>query len=564
MKILYKKYGQRAAVMISCLVLGQMLLQSCSKENTKGGFYSDEANINISVLGVSDKGDDGNMKLKASSAIREAVKAPDQIQGKLLNFNSFDAVVSLEKAAPTASRISIGRGASSDKSNGLAAELVETGVTYRLFFYTEDGDFVTSAQLTSGTPGDITVPKGDNYNWYAVSYNDTEDIPAVDLENPSLALPANKDVLYASGELNIAADASDETIALGIVFEHAFARIAIELNTMGMFADMESAVVEVSGNDAKTGTLNILTGTITDLTDATATIDYSSFVDVDANYSDRKVAYFYTAAEDQLGALSVSLKGLSLAIDDGSTRSFTSLATSPSVFNFDITPQRGSSYTIRVDLVESPLTFDGVQWARQNLYYTGGHNPYRFHHTYAHTNNRNSYFSFQALTPNNFGIESDPCLEVYPAGTWRQASQDDYETLTGTPVLGGIGGVTGEQDVTYGTENGMGYFEYEVTTGTGAPYPGNNLRFNFNGSGISLGLVNGILELDLGSTYGNSVRVWTSSKVLDIGILDLGAWSYGNQGTTEGRLYASVLQLGLLGAIDVLESEFMNVRCVRN
>lgn len=562
MKILYKKYGQRTAILISCLFLGQMLLQSCSKENAKNAAFGDKANIKISVLGVSDKADNGKMKLKASTANREVVKTPEKIQGKMLNFNAFDAVVSMEQTAPKSSGVSIGNGAKVGKAGALAAEAVPSGVTYLLLVYTQDGDFVDSELLTSGTPGEIVVPKGNDYNWYAVSYNSADDSPSVDPENAVLNLPGDKDVLYASGQFSIDANANDDNIALGIVFEHVFARVAIELNTMGMFADMVSATVEVSGNDSKTGTLDLLTGAVSGLTNSTQTLDFSSFADVEPPYKDRKVAYFYTAAEDQLDDLTVTLKGLELAIDDGSTRSFSNLATSPSVFTFDITPQRGSTYTIRVDLVESPLSFDGVQWARQNLYYTGGHNPYRFHHTYAHTNDRNSYFSFKALTPDNFGVNSDPCAEVYPAGTWRQASSEDFQTLTGNFL--GIGG----ENASEGTENGMGYFEYDVTTGTEAPYPSNNLRFNFNGSGVALGLVNGLIELDLGNTYGSTVRLWTGSTGVNVlGLIGLGAIHYGTSGLLTGNqndeLGAALLNVSAIG-IDVLETEFMNVRCVRN
>src|SRR5690606_7833297 len=101
---------------------------------------------------------------------------------------------------------------------------------------------------TSGEVEEIKVPKGDDYFWYAVSYNNTDDIPDVDTANPQLTLPGDKDVLYASGSLSIPESAPDDNIPLGIVFKHSFARVTIELNTMGMFADMISAEVNVTGN----------------------------------------------------------------------------------------------------------------------------------------------------------------------------------------------------------------------------------------------------------------------------------------------------------------------------
>lgn len=556
MKFLYKRYLSQPAK-LTCFLLAGLLLQSCSKDERGKPLNAGQANIMISVLGVSEDAGEGKVKLKASSAIREAVKQPENIPGKLLNFKSFDALVSIEQGSNPGSRVSVGStGDQHTTASGLLAEVVEAGVKYRLLIYTQSGEFVDSQLLTSGEVEEIKVPKGDDYFWYAVSYNNTDDIPDVDTANPQLTLPGDKDVLYASGSLSIPESAPDDNIPLGIVFKHSFARVTIELNTMGMFADMISAEVNVTGNAAMTGTLDLKTGNISGLTNSTQTLDFSSFVNAEEPYADRKIAHFYTADESQINDLTVTITGLELEIDDGSTRTFTGIN---SVFTFDLTPQRGASYDIKVNLVESPLTIAGVSWARQNLYYQGGHNPYRFHHTYAHSNARNTYFSFRGMVPTNFGSDSndgDPCALVYPQGVWRQASDDDFRSLTGGILGGG-------ETATYGTQGGLGYLEYQASTGPSAPYPSNNLRFNMNGGGVSVGLVDGIIELDLGASYGSSAQLWSHDPALDVlGLAWAGAYAY-NGTSSDQTTVIDAVQVGLLG-IGVVESSFKNVRCVRN
>src|SRR5690606_31918424 len=407
-----------------------------------------------------------------------------------------------------------------------------------------DNTVVSSTELVSGTPGEVNIKKGGTYNWYAVSYNNTESIPHPDETNPVINVPEGSDLLYASGSITVSIDAPDGNVPLGIVFAHKFSRIGLELNTMGMFADMNSVGVVVNGATGTTGTYDLKNNSFSSTSSDPITVDFSNFVNVDPLYGDRKIAYVYSSVETSTN-LSVDINALDIQLDDGTNRVFTNLAASPVTFNFTLTPQNGATYTARMNFVESPLTLDGVQWARQNLYYTGGHNPYRFHHTYAHTQQRNSYFSFRGMVPQNFGSDSndgDPCALVYPEGVWRQAEANDFRTLTGS-LLGGSGATE-----TYGTEGGLGYIEYQAATGVAAPYPSNNLRFNKNGGGTSLGLVDGLVQIDLFS-YGSEALLWSHDPLLDVlGVLWVGAYAYeGSRTSGNAATVTNLISVGLLG-----------------
>ena len=556
MNLFYKNYVHGTAYVLLFLAVG-LLFQGCSKDKeseiiTDGGTPFN-GKILVNVLGTTEDDDIPSVNVKtASVATKSGSKRSSAVQPKVLKFEGFDAMVSVERDVLKKTNVTVGNVVKGKSSTGeLSAAAVAVGVKYRLMLYKKDGTFVSSTLLTSGTPGLIDVVKGDAYDWYAISYNNTDDVPDVtNRVTPTLALPGGKDVLYASGEISIPQNGVDGNRPLGITFKHSLARVAVELNTMGMFANMVSAGVSVSGIAAKTGTINLKTGALTNLTNYTQTIDYTNFTDVNSLYQDAKVAYIYTADVAPLSNLTVTVNDLTIRLDNNTNRAFGPLLTAtPSVFTFNITPQLGRSYRALVNLIESPLTLAGVRWARTNIYFQGGHNPYRFNHTYTPTTNANSYFAYRALTPANTA-KGDPCAVVYPAGIWRQATFEDFNALTR------IGGPA----YTYGTEGGSGYMEYRTSIGTATPYPGKDLRFVMNGEANTVRLLSGVVELQFSNTTTRS-EVWTSSPLLGLGAINVGAYFYSGASFADNTAN-SLLNVDLVG-LNVAGVNLKNVRCVR-
>ena len=554
MKILYRNRISNLAVAMMFLFAGT-LITGCYKEKEAEVVAptGDGNMLVVSVLGVADVEEILPTDAKANAAGRAAVKDDELMPNKMVNTKGFDALLEVERNAIPASKVVMIGSKASSAGTGQRAAAVPAGVKYRLFLYKSDGSFYSSTLLTSGQAVKIPVDVSTKYTYYALSYNNKEDVPDIsDRNTPSLALPGNRDVLYATGTVDVPA-AIGENTALGITFNHSLARVGVEINTMGMFADMENLGVTVSGLTAKTATINLKTGALSNPVTYEPALDFASFGNVEEPYADAKIAYIYTA-EVGTSNVVVTLNKLQLKIDDGTSRSFDQLlSATPSTFTFNSVPrQLGASFTARVNMIESPLTLGNVRWARQNLYYVNGHNPYRFQHTYAHTNARNTYFSFRGLVPESFGTNSDPCAQVYPSGTWRQPTVSEISVLANAAA-------------TYGDANGLGYFEY-TAAGTAAPYPGNNLRLNMNGRGNTVSVVENLVKIDLGSTYGTAANYWSSSALLDVGpLLVAGARSF--DGTRVGNnnvlaLGENVLNIGLL-SIGVLESDFRNVRCVR-
>lgn len=481
-------------IAMAILALGTTFTTSCSKsEDTAEIVATQGTKLVINVSGIADE----QSSIKQKSSVARTIPT-------VVSYNEFDATVSVDNQVPASAltrATSNFRNSSLSTINGSKAASIEEGVKYRLFLFKADGSLESSTLLTSGTAGSIAVTPGTNYKWVALSYNNTEDVADVAAGSTAIALPGGKDVLYAKG--TVSAPTGNADVPINITFQRKFSRLAIELNTMGMFADMESANVEVKGLSMSTATIDLTDGSLNNYVNHTQTIDFSKFTNKDPLYSDAKIAYIYTASNAQ-NDVRVEVSNLKIKLDDNSSRQF---GATPTRFNFSVTPEMGQSHRLLVNLIESPLTTTasgastGVEtkWARQNLYYVAGHNEYRFHHTNKATSARNTYFSFRGIVPEKFGKNGDPCALVYPEGVWKTADEENFRGLVGSLLLG-----LGAKSGTTGVENGVGYSEYDAT-GTAAPYPSNKLRFNYNGQQIVLSVVNDLINVNLGDfgTEGN-------------------------------------------------------------
>jgi hypothetical protein len=553
MKALHIKRLNWTIACIALVLTGSIGFSSCSKDREQ---VEEIVKIEGTKLMLNVSGIDESQSIPTKGS--KAKVAESSIgSNKVLEFPEFDAVLETDYNVPfTASKSKLKGASSNGDSKGIKAAAIENGVKYRLYLFSQDGSqLISSTQFISGTQGIIDVTQGTTYKWVTLSYNTAEDVPNITISNTKINLPAGKDILYATGEVSVPTGGSSVNVPINIMFKHKFARLGVELNSQGMFADMTGAKVAIAG--VKTATIDVANGTLSDLTTADHEIAFANFVDINPLYQDAKIAYTYTADPAAVaGGIKVNVSDLAIRIDDNSIRQFSS---SPVNFAFNVTPVLGNSHRLLVNLLESPLTIEGVRWARQNIYYQGGHNPYRFHHTYAHSNARNTYFSFKGLVPDQFGINSDPCAQIYPTGIWRQASESDFRKLTGFLGIGG-------KQPTYGTSNNRGYFEFDAT-GAAAPYPNNKLHFNFNGGSTSVAFINGVVQLTLGN-FGSRVDIWTATPGLNLGgLAGFGAWYYhgarGFLGTNDDDLTASLLNVSAIG-VDLIETQMKNVRCVRN
>ncbi len=537
MKFLQKK-GAYWAVAMAILAIPGTLITSCSKDSKTEIVDTKSDKLTIAVGGIKTNNDEGVKRMGVSSSTKTT-------SPKIYSFSDVDMAVSMDNTVPVkTSNTSAARlnGTAADAAPGVT-ENMEQDTKYVVYIYS-GSTLVAAKELQSGTAGTIDgLDPAGSYTWVALSYNSKDDAPSLTPASGAIALPQNKDILYASGTVNLATSPS-----INILFNHAFSRIGIELNTKGVFGNIfGDPSVSVSGLNLATGSIDLLTGAVTAGATFTPTLSYADFKNIDPLYNDAKIAYVYTASTAAQSAIAVQLQNLTINhADGGVARTY---FTTASNFNFSVTPELGKSHHLLLNVIESPLVtnYNGreVKWGRSNLYYrgnNGGGRNYAFYANNQLTSKANGYFGFGAVIPGKFATTStqgDPCALVYPAGLWKQPAKADFGGLVRddikfndlTGALGGLGqvvdatGVTGILNILtniLGNATSMlintkapnssldpnapyTYGQYTITSG--APASGNNafgnsasasnnLRFYYNGQISNVNVLQAIGEGD--------------------------------------------------------------------
>lgn len=455
------------------LILGIYIFAACSKDSANETLTTDNKSILVvTVDGIKEVKSSANTVQKNKSKLVETVQAPQIIQ-----HSAFDVHVDLNHEISNHRAVQQKEIPNKVALRGLRADASAEATTYRIYlFKKDDGTFVSSSALSFGTAGQLQVTRGTTYTWHALSFNNTEQIPNISGTNGIIALPENRDILYTSGEFTVPST-ENTPVALPITFSHKFAQLAIEVNTMGLFADMTALTAGVKIGAGAAGTiansaLDIKTGTLVEagVNQNLSTLSKRNFSDIQTGYQDRKIAYFYVpvVSGNQNLKAEVQINGLSIRLDNGTIRNFDqNLSATPFTFQQDIALiEEGKSYYCTFNILESPITTNGVRWARENLYvHNNVHNSYRFFHTPQSTAT-NSTWKPQELID---GL--DPCLNVYPEGTWKMPTQEEVKTAIAPS--GFIDNLLFFED----PQTGLKYYEF-AASGTASPYPSNSLRLN--------------------------------------------------------------------------------------
>jgi hypothetical protein len=559
--------------MLCCI----LVWTSCDKPLKSEGdmIAGEKAVLSIDVLGTSE--DEASSPILSLSNKKARIQSDVPVSKEIVSHEEgFDSRIRLFDGDYHADGIVHREPAYGGKSAVVSAVRLPKDIFYYYAIYKKtDNSVVASGAIRSGSPVHIPVETNTDYKWVAFSYNTNRiaDFPTyINPRNLVVPMGNNLDFLHASGEIRT----NELVTPLGIVFKHKMARIGVEINTMGMFADIEQ--ISLSNNQMRTANFDVFNGDIQQSSLVTQPeILLSRFERIpNYNYDDRKIAYLYTADATKLANFEVKLTGISIKLDPYATaagqprRSFSNMR---KYFNStDLQPVLGGSKIFAIDLIESPIytLSSGVKvetyWARANLYYAGAsdHNPYRFHHLNQQTQDPNTFFSFAGILSQVYGElypnQGDPCELVYPQGTWRTALYRDYQGLVGDE-----NGVIAQKPTLV---NGA-YIEYP-TSGSETAYPTNNLRFNFNGYATGSTLTNGLIDLNF-TSYGNKASIWSSTifpSIIPQGAP--GAIHY--EGSSSSRVKPETVSYkvdvspfpGLAGGADVAKTTFMNIRCVRH
>lgn len=616
---LIKKNSSGWSHFTTLLILSILFFGSCSKKDDIGAdseLKGDGTKISVFVASIADVADgsdvpavisdnfDGNAQ-KLNNNSLSFQKENKTLGTKIVSSGGIDArlsVVDEDKHTQVAANSPTFK-ATSTTASSQTVNLTSTistlpsGITYRLLLYNPDGSFKSSTLLTTGTAGSIDAAKKTTYTWFAYSYNDGGAVPDVaNYATPTIPTAVNRDMLWATGTVtsNTAADnIVAPPVPISINFTHMIARLGIVLNAQGMFAGVNSGTVQINAPSLQVGTLNLKTGAITNSATAPAGTAPSS-VSVrwkTAMLDTAKIAYFYTTSSaTTFTNFRATVTAFSLQLDDGSTRAFTGLS---SVFTFPIvTPVTGKGVLLKIDMIESPLTVNGVKWARANLWwnsptYAGGtasNGPvYAFRHypdsRYPKPTVNAEYWPYSALTPVpppapvRTNPPVDPCSLVYPAGTWRMPTKLESLSLVATPnpVFNPASPTPGTIPLSSPPQGGM--VQYVSTTSTAnTPYPyNNNLVIPFKGfelqgstSVFSAGNIGQFWNSDDLKTYGagttNLTTVYNAGNIRFIN--GNGSFTDGNGNTITQPSQNGINYVNQAAVTPTLG--YPCIRCVRN
>lgn len=314
------------------------------------------------------------------------------------------------------------------------------GTKYRLIMINQNGDIAVNKEATAGVDPQIQVDGHRNYDWYAISIGKTDGVPNIDGNKKLKAADlANKDVVFASGSLSTV----DGDNFLDITLKRQTARIQVEVNTRGMFSTIHNAakfkLKDSSGDLIKMGDLDIISGTFSNIQNfPNAAVGGGEMVDVSGHPAGTvKTASFYTLREGSVAAnnLQIVMDKLEVAPDDagerpGGKRTF---ALKTLKYNSAVPLAIGSSYKTKVRLIESPVKVNGILWARGNLKYNNSKtDKYRIKPNFGGSGSADAnteFWNWKARTPTGEAGKEDPCTLIYPEGTWRMGTQQEWQAI---------------------------------------------------------------------------------------------------------------------------------------
>lgn len=164
---------------------------------------------------------------------------------------------------------------------------------------------------------ELDVIKGDTYKWFAYSYNDKDDIllPA-DMENPKVEAPTNKDLLYASGVVEVPRTSPGTPFfqQVDILFKHKMAQVKVVIDgrPLARHATITSITAEFAQPiDIYGGVLDIKGGNMTVSTTKESIKDIFNGADSDNFWE----AIYYTADPNNLTSYDVKITQLPVVFD---------------------------------------------------------------------------------------------------------------------------------------------------------------------------------------------------------------------------------------------------------
>ncbi|KGE14132.1 fimbrillin family protein [Sphingobacterium deserti] len=438
--------------LVLCLGTASMLL-SCSKDGNEA--TNQDATLVVNVSGLEEY-----TLVDAPIELRQTNKSAAHVSQSSANSNllgpvqtstdernehelhfgkDFDVDFEIVKSHPagtvaTETKRRAGGASMSANRSLVAKQPLGNGIKYRLLIYRENEmQPIVNVEAAGSTFPAVSIASGFNYRWMAISTNESTSAPTVSNNIVSASQIANKDFLYASGTFFSQFGQN----YLNIVFKRYTSQIQLTVDSRGMFGNIAansilSFVMNAGETLSETADFNIQDSSFSNFQPSGLNSNHMTNTDPAL-----RVGTIYTVRPRPVaaGTLQLRLNPLNLTLDDGSTRTYADNTLS---FGSAFSPVRGSSYTVTARLIESGVRTGSsrLRWARSNLTYLptaaeGFRLRFRPHPVNYIFDPNVDLWNYGTLTPSGQQqpILRDPCLRVYPAGTWKMPAREDLLAL---------------------------------------------------------------------------------------------------------------------------------------
>ncbi|KGE14345.1 hypothetical protein [Sphingobacterium deserti] len=424
-------------------------LFSCTKGTTNE--TNEDATLAVTINGLEDyildetpieltskNGGAGASSTTANRLGAQSTPAADGKEHELYFSDDFDIDFEIVKSYPASATAQDRKDGKNDLSmstrpSRMVSRPITTGVRCRILIYRENETTpIVNVEAVGSTFPPVAIASGFNYRWIAVSTNETTSSPTVANNVVSAAQIANKDFLYAAGTIFTQFGQNN----LNVVLRRYTSRTLLTLDTRGMFGTIAansnlSFTIGSGGTLSETADFNVRDSSFSNY--QASALSSNNMTSTTAGVS---VGALYTVRPRAVaaGSLQLRLNPLILTLDDGSTRTFTNTTIN---FGSAFSPVRGSSYAVTARLIESGVRVgtSPIRWARSNLTYlssapSGFQYRFRPHPVnYAFSANVDLW-NFATTTPTGTTFNNvDVCSGVYPAGTWRLPTPEEYQAL---------------------------------------------------------------------------------------------------------------------------------------
>lgn len=402
---------------ILLIVAGLLALcvSSCSDEDSRTVFLShDMVTLSISATGVIED-DNSNELSRSNENLFEPLSVNIPIDSSMVMH------ATLERAQVTRSVTSLA-----------------VGTKYRVIVFKQgsvtDAGYVCHADFAVGATlpiaGYLHVPAGITYTFVCYSLNSVTSLPVftksilVDAINP-----ITNDLLYTRFDQNI----SSANEPLSFCFRRQFSQITVIADATCMKQNITAISASLLPNYS--ALLDLGTGTLTRV-ESTVRIIPWGIVTAGQTVTSTPCTVFTN------GSNAIRLNIPSVTIGNITKTDLTAFWGSNVM-------QPGSRYILRLKFVASSGNSDGISgggvtWSPGNLIgVTNEDGSFSFHfapaqESYSGDVNGGDYFCWNTLNPyaitsnnitGNYELSTDPCSQVFPQGTWRMPTADEFRSL---------------------------------------------------------------------------------------------------------------------------------------